>query len=150
MPLRHYVGIRRWGRAGDAENCGGQIGTGWRGRSTPSTIIRIIADNLFRRNRGECTAHSGLVAGNLVNVHVRIKPLAPVSAGRIEGKWRGDDTEGEWTRRGWRRAKSRVADVCPPRSIILTLLRHFRGNRILFPGSSARPRAPFFAFVIHE
>ncbi|CAL1684339.1 unnamed protein product [Lasius platythorax] len=64
-------------------------------RSTPSTIIHVIADNLFRRNRGECTAHGGLVAGNLVNIHVRIKPLAPVSAGRIEGKRRGDDMEGE-------------------------------------------------------
>lgn len=82
--------------------------------STPSTIIHVIADNLFRRNRGECTAHSGLVAGNLVNIHVRIKPLAPVSAGRIEGKRRGGDTEGERTRRGGRRAKPRVGDVWPP------------------------------------
>lgn len=82
--------------------------------STPSTIIHVIADNLFRRNCGECTAHSGLVAGNLVNIHVRIKPLAPVSAGRIEGKRRGGDTEGERTRRGGRRAKPRVGDVWPP------------------------------------
>lgn len=116
--------------------------------STPSTIIHVIADNLFRRNRGECTAHSGLVAGNLVNIHVRIKPLAPVSDGS-KGNGRGGDTEGERNAARWTEGKTscrrRVASVqlfslCYVTSVVT--------------GFSPRTRpedpASFFAFVIHR
>lgn len=77
---------------------------GWRRhrasrRSTPSAIIHVIVDNLFRRNRGECTAHVGSVAGNLVNIHVRIKPLASVSADRSKGNGEERHGRGEDARR---------------------------------------------------
>lgn len=68
-----------------------------RRRSTPSAIIRVIADNLFRGNRGECAAHGRPVAGNLVNIHVRIKPLASVSGStdrKEDGEERGDARPG--------------------------------------------------------
>jgi hypothetical protein len=50
-------------------------------RSTPSAIIRVIVDNLFRGNRGGRTTWYTRVAGNLVNVHIRIKSLVPMGIG---------------------------------------------------------------------
>lgn len=120
-------------------------GIAHRRRSTPSAIIHVIVDNLFRGNRGECTAHVGSVAGNLVNIHVRIKPLAPVSVngskGNGEERTRGRDEGARWTRR----RQNLVSDVWP-RSIILSLLRHFRGNRVLSPAHPEdRASFPFFS-----
>lgn len=90
------------------------------------------------------------MAGNLVNIHVRIKPLASVSGttdrkedGEATRRERATERDGEEEGvRGGRR-QNLVSDV-RPRSIILSLLRHFRGNRIPRPTRPEGPRSFFF------
>lgn len=82
-------------------------------RSTPSAIIHVIVDNLFRWNHGECTAHVGPVAGNLVNIHVRIKPLASVSVDGSKGNGEERPGEGRRCKADKEKAKPRVGRVAP-------------------------------------
>lgn len=149
-------------RTSDVENCGGRsceltatTAAATSRCSTPSAIIRVIADNLFRGNRGECAAHGGPVAGNLVNIHVRIKPLAPVS-GPTDRK---EDGEERGNARLSRRMRKRGCEVDGGKTsrrtcglvqlfslcYVTSAVTGFSGSALAWKG-----HVPFFAFVIQE